>query len=161
MSSKDRRCSSDSVFFWKHHPPAIWPQPQESSQHRYVWYFSKRYSDYSPWKAIPTFVIGVITYLFFLLPFTPLSFKKFFSLSYFFFFSFLGLFFLLLILPFLFSFSSYPYPHLQGHLPSLPKHSAQFPELWLQGHLQPAYHNHRQALYKLALSGWNAQGPTG
>ena len=78
-----------------------------------------------------------------------------------FFFSFLGLFFLLLILPFLFSFSSYPYPHLQGHLPSLPKHSAQFPELWLQGHLQPAYHNHRQALYKLALSGWNAQGPTG
>lgn len=41
---------------------------------------------HSPWKAIPTFVIGVITYLFFLLLFTPLSFKKFFSLSYFFFF---------------------------------------------------------------------------
>lgn len=116
---------------------------------------------HSPWKAIPTFAIGVITHLFF---------PSFLLLHYLskhsshlptFFFFFLGLFFLLPIFPFLFSFSSFPYPHLQGHLPSLPKHFAQFPELWLQGHLQPAHHNHGQALYKLTLRGWNAQGPRG
>lgn len=52
-------------------------------------------------------------------------------------------------------------PPIQGHLPSLAKHSSQLPELWFQCHLQPAHHNHRQAPYELTLGGWNAQGPRG
>lgn len=61
------------------------PSPKNPSSTGTSGIFLRGTLTHSPWKAIPTFAIGDLIF-FFLLPFTPLSFKTFFSSSYFFFF---------------------------------------------------------------------------